>query len=63
MLIWGGGGDVKMWDKDDEDWTTQDKGQMVILKKKPLSIREMAMEMVVDKEVDEDEKLDIVTGY
>ena len=42
-----------MWDRDDEDWTTQDKGQMVILKKKQLSIREMAMEMVVDKEVDE----------
>ena len=63
--IWGGGGDAKMWDRDDEDWTTQDKGQMVILKKKQLSIREMAMEMVVDKEVDEDEdkKLAIITGY
>ena len=54
-----------MWDRDDEDWTTQDKGQMVILKKKQLSIREMAMEMVVDKEVDEegDEKLVIITGW
>ena len=34
--IWGGGGDAKMWDRDDEDWTTQDKGQMVILKKKAI---------------------------